>query len=161
MTSTSTDVSASGSTSASIFDRLGGFEAVSAVVEDFYRRILHDDNLAHFFRNANMQNLMTHQIRFLKFALTRSQKNAATNTKDQERYGKYMDVPSMLLEKHMELFVSHGLNEKHFDMVLLHLSDTLKSFDLDYTLMQETLRAVAPLRSVFHHGARTYGRRGF
>lgn len=148
----STGANGKNGSSVSLFDRLGGFAAVSAVVEDFYRRILEDKRLAHFFYHANMTNLMTHQIRFLKFAFTTPE-----HRHRDDQYQRYIDVPSMLLEKHLDMFINHGLNEKHFDMVAIHLVDTFRSFDIDEVVIQESLHMIAPLRSVFSRGARAFG----
>ena len=38
----------------SIYDKIGGHEALEVVVEDFYCRVLADDHLAGFFAGTNM-----------------------------------------------------------------------------------------------------------
>ncbi|MGH2395974.1 MAG: group I truncated hemoglobin [bacterium] len=53
----------------SLYDKYGGFSAVSKIVHEFYRRILESDLLAPYFRNADMQRLMDHQIRFFSTLL--------------------------------------------------------------------------------------------
>jgi len=41
----------------SIYDRIGGYEAIEVVVEDFYVRVLADKQLAGFFTGTNMNRL--------------------------------------------------------------------------------------------------------
>lgn len=53
----------------SLFDRLGGAAGVATVVEDMYRRILADPELAPFFAHTDMQRLRHMQYHFLASAL--------------------------------------------------------------------------------------------
>lgn len=48
---------------ASLFDRLGGVQAVGAAVEEFYSRILADPKLAYFFDDTRMATLKMHQLK--------------------------------------------------------------------------------------------------
>lgn len=41
----------------SIYDKIGGHEAIEVVVEDFYVRVLADDQLSAFFSGTNMSRL--------------------------------------------------------------------------------------------------------
>jgi len=56
-------------TQQSLFDRLGGAKGVAAVVDDMYRRILADPELAAFFVNTDMQRLQRMQYHFMASAL--------------------------------------------------------------------------------------------
>lgn len=48
-----------------LYDRLGGRQGIRAVVDDFYDRLLDDDELGPFFETADMQKLRTTQTDFL------------------------------------------------------------------------------------------------
>lgn len=48
----------------SLYDKYGGFPTVSAIVHDFYGRVLDSETLAHFFRNTDMRRLVEHQTAF-------------------------------------------------------------------------------------------------
>lgn len=48
-----------------LFERVGGFGAVSRVVSDFYDRVLDSDVLAPWFENAEMRTLVDHQTKFV------------------------------------------------------------------------------------------------
>ncbi|MGH8556168.1 MAG: group I truncated hemoglobin [Methylococcales bacterium] len=50
--------------SQSLYDKYGGFSAVSKIVHEFYRRVQESDLLIPYFSNADMDRLINHQIRF-------------------------------------------------------------------------------------------------
>jgi hemoglobin len=54
---------------ASIYDRIGGQEALIVVVNGFYRRVLADSQLAPFFTGSNMSRLKGKQVEFFAAAL--------------------------------------------------------------------------------------------
>jgi hemoglobin len=49
----------------SLYTEIGGRDAVRAVVDDFYDRVLADDRLAGYFADAAMDDLRAHQIAFV------------------------------------------------------------------------------------------------
>jgi hemoglobin len=49
----------------SVYDEIGGREAIDAVVSDFYDRVLADDQLAEFFEGFDMAELHAHQVQFI------------------------------------------------------------------------------------------------
>ncbi|AQS39196.1 truncated hemoglobin [Shewanella psychrophila] len=53
----------------SLFDKYGGFDTFTLVVSSFYQKVLDSDELEHYFRNVNMDNLMAHQTNFIAKAL--------------------------------------------------------------------------------------------
>ena len=55
-------------TDGSLYDRLGGREAIASVVDDFYDRMLDDDRVAHFFEDVDMTRQRAHQTQFLSYA---------------------------------------------------------------------------------------------
>ena len=48
-----------------IFDRIGGVDAVAAVVDMFYERVLADPTLAYFFDGVNMELQKERQRQFI------------------------------------------------------------------------------------------------
>ena len=52
-----------------IYDKLGGKSAVSAVVETFYGLVLNDPDVAPFFAETNMKKQKEHQTNFITMAL--------------------------------------------------------------------------------------------
>jgi len=51
--------------SQSIFERIGGRDAVEAVVSDFYDRVLNDPVLEPYFEETDMDQLRSHQTQFI------------------------------------------------------------------------------------------------
>lgn len=93
-------------TSISLFEKLGGRQAVEAVAKEFYKRILSDPQVAGFFRDTNMDFQIQQQIKFLSMALGGPNEYEGRNMKDA----------------HHDL----GITDHHFDVVASHLVDALK-----------------------------------
>lgn len=53
----------------SLYERIGGEEAVTAAVGIFYKKMLADAKVSHFFKNIDMAKQHSQQISFLCFAL--------------------------------------------------------------------------------------------
>ena len=45
-----------------MYKKLGGKEAIEAVVDIFYGRVFADEEVAHFFEGINKQRLKAHQV---------------------------------------------------------------------------------------------------
>jgi len=48
-----------------VYDRLGGHDGIRAVVDDFYDRLLADDDIGPFFQGSDMEKLRRTQTDFL------------------------------------------------------------------------------------------------
>lgn len=94
--------------STSLYERLGGEPAVSAAVDIFYRKVLSDDRISHFFDDTDMDQQIAKQKAFLTVAF--GGPNAYT--------GRDMKAG------HAHL-VSRGLNDSHVDAVIELLGGTL------------------------------------
>jgi len=57
------------STPTTLFDKIGGAEAVKAMVDEFYRRVTQDPELEHYFRSVEMDKLRRMQFEFFAAAL--------------------------------------------------------------------------------------------
>jgi len=51
--------------SETLFDKYGGFDTFSAVVTNFYQKVLDSDQIKHYFEGVNMEGLISHQTNFL------------------------------------------------------------------------------------------------
>ncbi len=49
----------------SLYDRLGGRDAIRVVVDDFYDRVLDDERLRPYFDDVSIDRLRSHQVQFL------------------------------------------------------------------------------------------------
>ncbi len=93
----------------SLYERIGGAPAVEAAVDVFYRRVLADSHVNHFFDDTDMDAQRSKQKAFLTMAF------GGPN----EYTGKDLS------DAHRDL-VRRGMNDSHFDAVAGHLQATLE-----------------------------------
>lgn len=113
--------------SPSLYERLGGAPAIAAVVDEFYRRVLADAELAPFFSETNVQWLKGRQKQFFGQALG----------------GPEVYKGQPMKEAHARL----PIEQKHFDRVAEHLIEVLKDLNVRFELIHEVVAVVAPLAS--------------
>lgn len=65
-----------------LYERIGGKQALQTVVDEFYRRVLGDPLLAEQFANTDMQKQKKHQTAFLAMALGGPTAYAGKNMRD-------------------------------------------------------------------------------
>ncbi|KAB1186626.1 MULTISPECIES: group 1 truncated hemoglobin [Haloferax] len=108
-----------------LYERLGGKEAISAVVDEFYDRMLADDELAPYFEDTDMQKQRAHQVQFISAVA-----------------GGPVDYTGAdMREAHEHLELSHD----DFAATATHLKDALEEFDVEENEIDEVLDAVASL----------------
>jgi hemoglobin len=93
----------------SLFERLGGTNAVNAAVDIFYRKVLSDDRVAHFFDNVDMDRQIAKQKAFLTMA-----------------FGGPNNYTGLDMRKGHKHLVARGLNDSHVDAIIELLGATLK-----------------------------------
>jgi hemoglobin len=113
---------------ASIYDEIGGAQAVAAAVEDFYVRVLGDPVLAPYFTHTDMRRLKSHMRAFLATAI---------------------GGPEIYAGRDMGAAHAH-LNATHeaFDHVVEHLVATLEGLDVPTSYIEAIGAKLAPLRAV-------------
>lgn len=94
--------------SESLFERLGGQNAVNAAVDIFYRKMLTDERVSHFFDDVDMEQQILKQKGFLTMVFGGPNKYNGKNMR----------------EGHAHL-LKRGLNDTHVDIVIEHLGATL------------------------------------
>lgn len=109
----------------SIYDRIGGHEAIEVVVEDFYCRVLDDDQLSSFFAGTNMNRLKGKQVEFLAAALGGPE--------------PYTGAPMKQVHQ------GRGITMHHFNLVAGHLTNSLCAAGVPEETIAEILGIVAPL----------------
>jgi hemoglobin len=110
---------------ASLYDKIGGHDALEVIVEDFYCRVLDDDHLAGFYAGADMKRVKARQVEFLSSIL-----------------GRTVTYSGMSMRQVHE---GRGISMHHFAMVAAHLADSLSASGLHPDTITDILRAVAPL----------------
>jgi hemoglobin len=110
---------------ATIYERIGGHEALEAVVEDFYVRVLADDQLRGFFTGTNMNRLKGKQVEFFAAALGAPE--------------PYTGAPMKQVHQ------GRGITMHHFSLVAGHLADALAAAGVPSETVVAILSAIAPL----------------
>ncbi|TLS50669.1 group 1 truncated hemoglobin [Paenibacillus antri] len=54
---------------ATLYDKLGGKEAIGSVVDVFYKKVLADDRINQYFKHTDMEAQRRHQTAFIAYAL--------------------------------------------------------------------------------------------
>lgn len=107
----------------SIFARIGGQPAIDATVDLFYKKVLADERVNHFFEDVNMKRQHSRQKSFIAAALG-----------GPEPYeGKDMRAA----HEHLEL------TEEHFGIIAQHLVASLKELGVDEKLIDKVVAVVA------------------
>mmetsp|Transcript_8138 Transcript_8138/g.24318 ORF Transcript_8138/g.24318 Transcript_8138/m.24318 type:complete len:419 (-) Transcript_8138:458-1714(-) len=127
-----------------LFDRLGGEGAITAAVDEFYARVVVDNDLERFFVGVPLDVLKEHQRKFMKMAFTSVPED--------------VDVEKYMFTKHYRFFAM-GLNESHFDKVAGHFVSTLQHLEVSQNLIDEAVGNIAPLRPVFEKGIKGRGKK--
>jgi hemoglobin len=117
-------------TNRSLYERLGGYDAISAVVDVFLKKVWEDQIVGRFF--VGMGTDTRNQLR---------QKNK--NLMCANTGGPCKKINRPLAEAHVGL----GITDKEFDIVAGHLGTTLKEFKVPQKEYDELMAKVGGLRS--------------
>lgn len=110
---------------ASIYDRIGGYEAIEIVVDEFYARVLADNQLSDFFVGSNVNRLKGKQVEFFAAALGGPEPYTGASMK--------------------QVHQGRGIMMSHFALVAGHLTDALHAAGVPPTTVDEIIGAIAPL----------------
>jgi len=108
-----------------LYEKLGGQQAVEQVVDDFYNRILADDTVNGFFAQTDMKKQRRHQTAFISYALGGPQYT-----------GRSME------KAHAGL----NLQPEHFDAIAKHLGEALAVHGVLQEDINTILERVATLK---------------
>lgn len=104
-----------------LYEKLGGEPAVDAAVDLFYKKVLADDRIKHFFEGVDMARQAQHQKMFLTYA-----------------FGGAPDYPGKAMRAaHQRLVDEMGLDDSHFDAVMENLGGTLVELGVPEDLIGE------------------------
>ena len=109
-----------------VFDRLGGHEAVESVVNDFYDRVLNDERVIHHFEDRDTTELRAHQVQFI---------SAVTG-------GPVEYSGADMREAHRGM----GITDTEFDIIAEHLDTALAENDVSDADRQRVLATVEEVR---------------
>lgn len=101
-----------------LYEKLGGEPAVDAAVDKFYRKVLADDRISHYFDGIDMERQAAKQKSFLTMAF-----GGPNNYTDRDMKEAHAHLP--------------GLKDEHFDAVVENLGSTLKDMGVANDLIAE------------------------
>ena len=104
----------------SLYEKLGGEAAVNAAVDIFYRKMIADARVNRFFFGVDMASQAAKQKSFLTMA-----------------FGGPHNYTGLDMRKGHAHLVNLGLNDKHVDIVIEHLGNTLKELGVDDELIAQ------------------------
>jgi hemoglobin len=114
----------------SLYERIGGEQAIAAAVDLFYEKVIADERTRDFFAGLDLEAQIKKQRSFMTVAF------GGPN----EYRGRDLGVA------HADL-VKKGLSDVHFDAVAGHLHDTLVELKVPAELIQEAMTIVGGTRS--------------
>ena len=118
--------------SASLFEQLGGLPAADAAVDVFYRRVLLDPRISHFFDDTDMHAQREKQKAFLTMVFG----------------GPHEYAGKDLRKAHARMSLDHC----HFDAVAEHLQAALEWLEVPAPLVERVLALAGGTRSdVLNH----------
>lgn len=103
-----------------LFDQLGGAAAVDAAVDIFYRKVLTDYRINRFFDKTDMEAQAAKQKAFLTMAFGGPSNYTGTDMRNAHAH-----------------LVKMGLNNEHFNIVMEHLTATLKELNVPQELIAQ------------------------
>jgi len=109
----------------SIYEAIGGEPALTAVVDDFYVRVLADPQLAGFFAGVNMTRLKGMQVEFFATALG----------------GPRVYQGASMRQAH----AGRGISQADFDKVAVHLTGALAAAGVPAETIGQIAAAITPL----------------
>ena len=109
----------------SIYERIGGQDALITVVDDFYVRVLADPQLAPFFAGSGMSRLKGRQVEFFAAALGGPDEYSGQSMIDAHR--------------------GRGISQVHFDLVAKYLSESLAAAGVPNDTSDTIIAIIAPL----------------
>jgi hemoglobin len=117
---TNTSAAARPEATPSLYEQLGGEAAVNAAVDIFYRKVLSDDRISHFFDDVDMEQQAAKQKAFLTMAFG----------------GPHRYTGLDMRQGHAHL-VKRGLNDSHVDAVIENLGTTLRELGVGEGLIAQ------------------------
>ena len=113
----------------SLYEQLGGAAAIDAAVELFYKKVLADDRIRHFFEGVDMAKQVRMQKGFLTYA-----------------FGGPVEYTGKGMAAAHRNLVAKGLNDSHFDAVVEDLGAVLKDLGVADHLIADAARIAESVR---------------
>ena len=109
-----------------LYEKMGGESAIKEMVDDFYRDVLADEIVSHFFDHTDMEKQWRHQTAFISYALGGPNQYS----------GRSME------EAHAGL----NLQPEHLDAIVKHLTDAIMAHGASPEDLEAALGKIATLK---------------
>ena len=113
-----------------LYDLIGGRQTIWAATESFYRRVLADDRLCHFFESTDMAHLRARQSMFISMLLG----------------GRIVYTGKEITAAHAGAR-KHGLNDSHFDTFLKHFREALEEVGVKADKAEKVMKLLESKRN--------------
>jgi truncated hemoglobin YjbI len=113
-----------------LYDRVGGDKAMEVAVDLFYRKVLQDDMVGHFFEDTDMAGQRLKQKSFLSMAFG----------------GPYQYSDADLRAAHKPLIEKYGLSDEHFNRILEIFKETLSELNISANELQGMMEILESTR---------------
>jgi hemoglobin len=117
-----------------LYEMIGGRRTIWAATESFYRRVLADKQISHFFEGADMEHLHARQSMFISMLLG----------------GRVVYTGKDIAAAHAKARVK-GLNSSHFDIFLKHFRDSLTEAGVKPDKLEKVMQLLETKRSAVLH----------
>jgi len=115
---------------ATLYEKLGGQGAVSATIAKMYEKILGDERVSIYFSDVDIKKLRCMTAEFVSMAFGAPSKYTGKSLRDA----------------HTKLVEKDGLNDKHFDIVIEHLTRAMQELEVAPDLIKEGIAIVESVR---------------
>ena len=112
-----------------LYDLIGGQKTVWAATESFYRRVLADESLSHFFKSTDMAHLRARQSMFISMLLG----------------GRVVYTGKDITAAHAQSR-EQGLNDIHFDAFLKHFRAALEEVGVKANKAEKVMKLLESKR---------------
>ena len=113
-----------------LYDRVGGDKSMEIAVDLFYRKVLKDELVGHYFEDVDMERQRLKQKSFLSMAFG----------------GPYQYSKLDLRETHKPLIEKFGMSDEHFDRVAALFNETLQELNISEKEMHGVMEVIESTR---------------
>jgi hemoglobin len=113
-----------------LYDLIGGRQTIWAATESFYRRVLADSRISHFFKDTDTGHLQARQSMFISMLLG----------------GRIVYTGKEIMAAHAGAR-KQGLNDAHFDTFLEHFRDALEEVGLKPDKSEKVMKLLESKRT--------------
>jgi hemoglobin len=113
-----------------LYELIGGRGTIQTATELFYRKLVEDENLQHFFKRVDMAHLRSRQVMFISMLL-----------------GGRVHTGKDIHEAH-SWSRDHGLNDAHFDLFLKYFREALEQAGVKPENAEKVMQRLESKRSM-------------